>query len=225
MDEKPLKKILADILSKVSDNTSVSDDLQKDVKLVVELVHGINQRVSDISMKVDQFLNAGAKKPKAIPKKITTKLSSEKGLAKKAPAKKKTPAKKASPDEEVDDIKNDNDEEDDINENINSTEITPIGQIKNILSYFKTRHGEDSEYFNEHLEDNQAESLFAEHEDVINSKKSGDIRTKFKSTLLYKNLTKSQKEKVREMKISEQEQADADNSNDLEPEDKNNDSD
>lgn len=208
MDDKSIKKTLSDILSKVSTNTNVSVDLQKDVKLLVELVNTIDQRVADISMKVDQFLNAGAKKPKAVPKKASTKPATKKVPAKKAPAKKTTTIKKSSSDDE--------DEEAVETKTSGDADITPIGEIKNILSYFKTRYGEDPDCFNDHLEENQASALFAENEDSIITKKEGDIRNKYKATLLYKNLTKVQKNKVREMKTAEQELANADNSNDLE---------
>jgi hypothetical protein len=220
MDDKSLRKTLSDILSKVTNNTNVSNDLQKDVQLIIELVNTIDQRVADISMKVDQFLNAGAKKPNAVPKKTPTKAPAKKAPAKKAPAKKKNHAKEPSTNDAVEDDSDDvkDIDEDDNAENAENAEITPIGQIKNILSYFKTRYGEDPESFTDHLEENQAESLFSEHEDAINAKKEGEVRTRFKATLLYKGLTKSQKEKVREMMTSEKEQADADNSNDLEPE-------
>jgi hypothetical protein len=203
MDDKALKKTLSEVVSKISNNSNISSDLQKDVKLLVELVNTIDQRVADISMKVDQFLNAGAKKPNAVPKKTP---STEKPV-------KKTPVKKSLSKKNLTD-----DEKDDAKENeSNSTEITPIGQIKNILSYFKTRYGEDPECFNDHMEENQAKALFSENEDSISTKKEGDVRSKFKATLLYKNLTKSQKDKIREMMTSEKEQADADNSNDLVP--------
>jgi hypothetical protein len=232
MDDKALKKTLSDILSKVSSNSNINNDLQKDVKLLVELVNTIDQRVADISMKVDQFLNAGAKKPKAIPKAApkaapkavskttSTKPDAKKAPAKKAPAKKKAVSTKAESDDETD---GPNDAESDVDAGA-STEPTPIGQIKNILSYFKTRYGEDPECFADHLEENQAAALFAEHEDTIASKKDGDVRSKYKATLLYKCLTKTQKDKIRELMLCEKEHADADNSNDLEP-DNGNDSD
>jgi hypothetical protein len=201
MDDKSVKKTLSDILLKVSNCTTVNTDLQKDVKIIVELVNTMDQRVADISMKVDQFLNAGSKKPKAIPKKITTPV---KKVVKKVPIKKN--------------VVNNSDDDTEIAETTETAGVVPIGEIKNILSYFKTRYVEDPECFSEYLEENQAKSLFMEHENTINSKKEGEARTKHKATILYKALTKTQKSKIREMMETEKEHFNADNSNDLEPE-------
>ena len=86
------------------------------------------------------------------------------------------------------------------------------------MAYFKTRFIEDQTFFDDILEENQAKSLFAEHDTEIKSKKEGLTRTKMMSTLLYKNITREQKNKIRDKMSDEYDAAHVDNEADVETE-------
>lgn len=90
--------------------------------------------------------------------------------------------------------------------------------INNIMTYFKVRFAENNDVFSDILEENQYESVCEEHKEAINAKKEGPTRERAKITLLYKSITDSQKNKVREMMINEKERATINNSDELETE-------
>ena len=68
------------------------------------------------------------------------------------------------------------------------------------------------------MEENQAEAIFAENETDISAKKKGVQRDKAKATILYKNLTKAQKKKIREMMMDEHDAASVNNDDDVDEE-------
>jgi hypothetical protein len=90
--------------------------------------------------------------------------------------------------------------------------------IRNILRYFKVRYTEDNTVFNSILEENQAEAVFKEHAAAINAKKNDADKQKERANLLYKNLSESQKKKIREKMNDENEAAVINNDDDIEPE-------
>lgn len=190
MADKAMKASLAEIINTIGANGMVITAVQNDNKMVLELLHNIYQRVEDMSKKFDEVLNTGIKKPKSVPKNTPVK---------KPPAKKKSESKSKT---------------------VKETSSTEGGVklIKNIMTYFKTRFTENDKFFNDILEENQAESIFAEHEDEINSKKAGAARTKAQATILYKNLTKDQKKKIREKMMDEHDKASINDEDDIEDE-------
>lgn len=90
--------------------------------------------------------------------------------------------------------------------------------IKNIMTYFKTRYINDTSFFDAILEENQSDAIFAEHTEDIAAKKEGEVRLKFKSAILYKNLTPDQKKKIREKMMDEYDKATTTNESDVESE-------
>ena len=87
--------------------------------------------------------------------------------------------------------------------------------IKNIMTYFKVKYLEDQTAFNDILEENQAEALFKEHAEKLKNKK-GDAKIKAQTSILYTNLTKAQKNKVRERMIDENDAVSINNDDDIE---------
>ena len=192
MAESQFKTTLSNIVSSISTNKNILDDLKEDNTMIVELLNTIYQRVEDMSKKFDEVLNAGIKKPKTAAKKESSNDNTNKSS---------TPSKK----------------------NVKTSEKNLDGGssgkvIKNIMTYFKTRYLEDPSVFNNILEEKQAESIFAEHADEISAKSEGVQRNKIKAAILYKNITKEQKKKIREKMLNENESASVNNDEDIEEE-------
>ena len=93
----------------------------------------------------------------------------------------------------------------------------PSKIIRNIMTYFKTKYIADSTCFDDILEENQAQALFAEHEKDLSSKK-GDAKIKSQSILLFRNLNAYQKKKVRERMNDEIDALSVNNDDDLKEE-------
>ena len=191
MAEKAFKNSLNDVVATLAKHESIIKDSRSDIKTCNELLNNICERVADISVKLDFFINMGghSKKPKPVPVKKPDVVATT--TAKK-------PVKKSS-----------------------STTAAPEAKsskiIKNIMTYFKTRYLEDQTYFNDIFEENQIEALLVEHDKELSTKK-GLIKTKAQSNILYKNLSDSQRKKVRERMADENEAASVDNDDDIEEE-------
>ena len=193
MADSQFKSTLANIVCAVSTNKSVLDEVKSDNAMVIELLNTIYQRVEDMSKKFDEVLNTGIKKPKAVaPKKETAKAA-------------ETPRKKSAVKVKASDAKA-------------ADTDAPVKVINNIMTFFKTRYIEDGTIFDDILEDNQAEAIFAENETDISAKKEGVQRDKAKATILYKNLTKAQRKKIREKMMDEHEAASVNNDDDVDEE-------
>ena len=143
------KSTLAEILSTLKDHGNKIDKLFKENQspAIMNVVGDIYQRTEDMSKKLDHYLNTDVTK---VPK------TTLKQASKTTPPKKKVPAKK------------------DIKSNTETNKEKPA-VIKNIMAYFKTRFIEDQTFFDDILEENQAKSLFAEHDTEIKSKKESFI--------------------------------------------------
>lgn len=89
--------------------------------------------------------------------------------------------------------------------------------IKNIMKFFKVRYTEDQTFFDDILEENQSEAIFEENKEDLDSMKE-DARIKKQSSLLYKKLTKTQKNKIREKMLDEHDAASINNDDDVEGE-------
>jgi hypothetical protein len=157
-------------------------------KINSEVIETTYQITEDVCKKFDLVLNVGIKKPTVST--IKTEESKEANLDTKP--KKKTRVEKSSK---------------------GGTEI-----IKNILTYFKVRYNENMNIFDSILEENQAKSIFEENAKSINAKKNDVEKQKERTNLLYKNLSDSQKKKVREMMTEENESAVINNDDDIETE-------
>jgi len=187
---KTLKAEIAKMVSVITDNHNVLKEVQSKSNAIDEVVGNIYEHIEDISKKLDFFINMGGhpKKPKAVPKKADTDEAKTKKVPKKA---------KAS----------------------SSTEAKAVPKvINNIMTYFKQRYIEDDTYFDEILEEKQAESLFKEHEKVISSKKDDAKQKAAKANLIYKNLTENQRKKVRDKMTDENETISTNNDDDMEEE-------
>ena len=202
MADSQFKSTLANIVCAVSTNKSVLDEVKRDNAMVIELLNTIYQRVEDMSKKFDEVLNTGIKKPKAVaPKKETAKAAKIKTTTTTV----ETPRKKSAVKVKASDAKAADTDE-------------PVKVIKNIMTFFKTRYIEDETTFDDILEENQAEAIFAENETEISDKKKGVQRDKAKATILYKNLTKAQKKKIREKMMDEHDAASVNNDDDVDEE-------
>lgn len=203
MADSQFKSTLANIVCAVSTNKSVLDEVKSDNAMVIELLNTIYQRVEDMSKKFDEVLNTGIKKPKAVaPKKETAKAAKIKTTTTTTA---ETPRKKSAVKVKASDAKA-------------ADTDAPVKVIKNIMTFFKTRYIEDGTIFDDILEENQAEAIFAENETDISTKKEGVQRDKAKATILYKNLTKAQKKKIREKMMDEHDAASVNNDDDVDEE-------
>ena len=203
MADSQFKSTLANIVCAVSTNKAVLDEVKSDNAMVIELLNTIYQRVEDMSKKFDEVLNTGIKKPKAVaPMKETAKAAKVKTTTTTIA---ETPRKKSAVKVKASDAKA-------------ADTDAPVKVIKNIMTFFKTRYIEDGTIFDDILEENQAEAIFAENETDISAKKKGVQRDKAKATILYKNLTKAQKKKIREMMMDEHDAASVNNDDDVDEE-------
>lgn len=190
MSDKAMQKQLSEVINTVSTNKAVLDEVKADNKMVIELLNTIYQRVEDISKKFDEVLNSGLKKPKT----AVVKPPVKKVDTKVVPKKKTAVAKPAT-----------------------DTEEAPK-QVNNIMAYFKQQYRLDPTVFESLLEENQAETLFEENKTEIEEKKEGVAREKCKANLLYKNLSASQKKKLKAKMIDDHDAKTANNDDDVEEE-------
>jgi hypothetical protein len=200
MADSQFKSTLSTIVSAVSTNKDVLDEVKKDNAMVIELLNTIYQRVEDMSKKFDEVLNTGIKKPKVTLNKKES-ASATTSVVTSTP-RKKTDVKVKASDAKASDAKS-------------SETTSPPKVIKNIMTFFKTRYIEDASLFDDVLEENQAESIFTEYADDINTKKEGAQRDKAKATILYKNMNKAQKKKIREKMMDEHDAASVNNDEDV----------
>lgn len=196
MSDAQFKTTLANIVSAINTNKQILDEIKSDNAMVVELVNTIYQRVEDMGKKFDDVLNTGIKKPKTAAPKKETKTNADD--VEPTPRKKPTIMIKAS------------------EASAESTE--PVKIIKNIMTFFKTRYIADNTVFDDILEENQAESIFAEHAEELESKKEGLARDKAKALILYKKTTKAQRKKIREKMMDEHDATSVNNDEDVEAE-------
>lgn len=201
MADSQFKSTLTNIVTAVNTNKAVLDEVKSDNVMVIELLNTIYQRVEDMSKKFDEVLNTGIKKPIDTPKKSSSNNTNVSTDTPSITPRKKTVGKKVG----VSDVKS-------------SESKAPVKIIKNIMTFFKTRYLEDPSLFDDILEENQAESIFAENDDEISAKKEGIQRNKAKATILYKNMSKTQKKKIREKMMDEHDAASVNNDEDVEEE-------
>lgn len=190
MTDRAMKTSISEISEAVITNKKVLGELQASNKVIQELLHVIYQRVEDMSMKFDETLNVGIKKPKVVTKNTTAKKTA-------ALPKKKTSKSTKEPE--------------------TPGEVIPsnIKLIKNIMTYFKNRFVENNAIFDDILEENQAQAVFTKYAAEIAAKKEGPIRDKAKATMLYQNITDDQKAKIRAKMMDEYDRADLDKNDDI----------
>jgi hypothetical protein len=198
MSEEKMNGSLAEIVKSVTSNTTILNSVQSNNETVIELLNVIYQRVEDMGKKFDEVLNIGLKKPKISPKQPNKKKATSNTDAIKTEIK---PSKKTNLDE---------------SNNVVSLINTPKPKpVKNIMTYFKTKYMENDAFFNDILEENQDKSTFEENKVNIDNKKEGIVRNKYKTSLLYKKLSKEQKNKIREKMINEHERSIINNSDEI----------
>jgi hypothetical protein len=197
MSDQQIKNTLDNLVNVVASNKSILVDVKIDNATTIELLNTIYQRVEDMSKKFDEVLNTGIKKPKVVtskkePKAVDPKVTS-------------TPRKKTAVKIKASDAKS-------------SNTVAPPKVINNIMTFFKTRYIEDSSIFDGILEENQAESVFAEHASAIKNKKKGAQRDNAKAMFLYKVMNDEQKQKIRQKMTDEHDAANVNNDDDIEEE-------
>jgi hypothetical protein len=200
MDNKQfVKSALDQILESLNTNNELLQRYNAQNELIIEQLNTIHQRSEDTSRKMDEVFNIGIKKPKV----VVHNTESVVGESRTTSTPPKQPRKKPAPKNVAH------------SEAKSSESETPVKTINNIMTYFKTRYLEDPSVFDDILEENQAESLFAEYADEISSKKEGIQRNKAKISILYKKMTKEQKKKIREKMMDENEAASVNNDEDV----------
>lgn len=161
-------KALSEILTIVQNQANAITELTNKNTMILEILHNVNERSEDVSKKFDAILNVECGKPKI-----------DKSLK---------PKQKNPPDETLSTKGNTKD----VKETSGDTAVTT-----NVMRYFKVKYTEDSKYFNDILEENQAESVIAENADKLKNKKKGAAQSKEILSLIYKSLTKDQKKEVK----------------------------
>lgn len=188
--DKAFKVSLAELTAEVTKNAKIASDIQSDNKIILELVNIIHQKVEDMSRKFDEVLNGGIKQPKGckIVEGVKECKSDEKSEEKVST--KKAAVKKSDP-----------------------KDASKV--IKNIMTYFKVKYTENQKYFDDIFEENQVSALLEEHASELTDKK-GANKIKTEASILYKNLNKNQKNKVRERMMEENEATSVNNDDDIE---------
>jgi hypothetical protein len=194
-----------EILNTLSNHKKILKELATTNAMLLETLQLIHQRVEDNGKKQDMWMNVGITKPKQAEKAKKkpvkkTKKTEPVDIPKKKAVKKQDETHTASTEEEEAEAE--------------AEGPVPIGNIKNIMKYFKIRWVEDSSNFDDILEDKQAESLFREKKEEIAGKKSAD-REKAKISMLYKSLTDPQKKKLRKLMNNERDIANINNDDDV----------
>jgi uncharacterized coiled-coil protein SlyX len=216
MTDKSFKAATDSILEAVAKNTRNVAELNTNVASSKELIEIMHQRIEDMSRKFDEILNGSA----------TPSIAAKPKAAAKSKAK-----PKAKPNAKADAKDDDTDAENSDTESSaktkpkakpKSTKIKTKDEstdpVNNIMTYFKQKYNDDNTCFDKILEENQATALFEEHSDDLKSKK-GVALAKAKVSLLYKNITKAQKKKIREKMTEEHEALSMDKNDDITHED------
>lgn len=196
--DNQFKTALSTIVTNVSNHQKILDELKTDNAMMIELLNTIYQMTEDMSKKFDEVLNIGIKKPSGS---NTTKNNSTDDKSKQ-----QDPASTPSTKNIV--VKNKSSKPES-----NNDEQPKV--IKNIMTFFKTRYVQNPNVFNDILDENQAESIFAEHVAEIDSKKEGVQRDKFKASVLYKKISKAQIKKIRDKMMDEHDSASVNNDDDV----------
>ena len=184
------KTVIANQKSEIDYLKTIIDNQNKNF----EVVETTYQRTEDVGKKFDELINtSGTKKPKiTVTKKSTNEETNEEPNEEPKNKKKVKVEKKVDKD---------------------NTKI-----IKNILKYFKIRYNENENIFDAILEENQAQSIFAEKDAQISAKKNEVEKQKERTNVLYKSLTADQKKKIREKMNDENEAASINDDDDIEEE-------
>jgi hypothetical protein len=182
---------LSEILTLIQNQSNTIKELTATNATILEILHSVHERSEDVSKKFDAILNVECGKPKV-----------EKTQPKQKPATKSQQTKgKTKVDGNTNNINETNSEPTEHKEN---TKETPV--ITNCMKYFKTKYTEDPTYFNDILEENQAESVTAENADKLKNKKKGVAQSKEILSLIYKSLTKEQKKEIKTKMLDENKQ-------------------
>ena len=215
----------------------VVSDIKYDNKTNTEILESIYQIVEDISKKLDEFLNAGLKKPITKPKSSSKADTYDEGDDIEEDD--ETPAPKAKARNTA--RKKQNNIEPDtttpastpVLSSSAASEVpaliseTPKGKSKtaksvkaeasideekqkpivNITSFFKNKYEKDPTIFDDILEENQAKSVIAANADKLNTKK-GVQKIRAQADLIFKSLTADQKKKIYDMKDADLNESD-----------------
>jgi hypothetical protein len=244
MADSSIKGVLSEIVKSVTSSKEVLGDVKDDNKMVLELLEVINQKVNDLSNKLDAVLNGGIKKPKTNSNQVASKQSvvedddidvedETESVEVKSNIKPGKQTKAVSSKEESNETKADKTEAKPKNTKKpatkkpttnkskssnanNSDDDEPTKVINNIMTYFKNKYTENQNSFDSILEENQAKSEFLKNAEELNTKKEGPQKIKAQATILYKSLNKSQKKKIRDMMAEENDTSNTNNDEDVE---------
>jgi hypothetical protein len=197
--DNQFKTALSTIVTSVSNHQKILDELKTDNAMMIELLNTIYQMTEDMSKKFDEVLNIGIKKP--IGSNTTKNNSGADDKSKQQDPASTSASKSAGAKNKAAKPESTNDE--------------PPKVIKNIMTFFKTRYVQNPNVFNDILDENQAESIFAEQATEIASKKEGVQRNKFKAAILYKKISKAQIKKIRDKMMDEHDSASVNNDDDV----------
>lgn len=209
--------------------TTVVDDIKFDNKTNTELLGSIYQIVEDISKKLDEFLNAGLKKPITKPKSSSKADTFDEGDDIEEEEETSTPKPKAKTSSRKKPVNIEPDVVISTETSVSTSTETSAAKgkaktpkatktevsadeekqkpIVNITSFFKNKYEKDPTAFDDILEENQAKSVIAANADKLNTKK-GVQKIRAQADLIFKSLTADQKKKIYEMKDADLNESD-----------------
>jgi hypothetical protein len=221
MSDTQIKTSLATIINTLNSHKAVIDEVKSENAMVIELLNNVLQLSTDISKKFDEMLNIGVKKPRTTTKKEDDPEAEPKEIKPKGRAKPKTEDAEEKPKAEKPKVEKPKAEKPKVEKpkaekpkvekpkaEKPKVEKADDDKVKNIMTYFKTTYSNDPSLFDDILDQEQSDTVFDANAEEIAAKKDGVARNKVKASLLYKTLTKAQKNKIRDKMLAEDEAED-----------------
>ena len=171
---------IAKLVKEVAENKRLIKELSDDNKQISELLHGIYQISVDVNKKQDEWLNIGLKKPKKPSKSTETEKETEKEGEKEG---EKEKGKEKEEEEGKPKVKK------------------PAPRI-NIMEYFKSKCKEDIHYFDDIIGDEKIKKTFEKNKEKLEGLEKEKLLIE-KANILYKALSKKQREIINEKKNEE----------------------
>jgi len=226
MSDTQIKTSLATIINTLNSHKAVIDEVKSENAMIIELLNNVLQLSTDMSKKFDEMLNIGVKKPRtttkkedeteAEPKEIKPKGRAkpntgdaeekpnvEKSKAEKPKAEKPKAEKPKAEKPKAEKPKAEKPKVEKPKAEKPKVEKADDDKVKNIMTYFKTTYSNDPSLFDDILDQEQSDTVFDANAEEIAAKKDGVARNKVKASLLYKTLTKAQKNKIRDKMLAE----------------------
>ena len=217
MSDAQVKTSLATIINTLNSHKAVIDEVKSENVIIIEVLNTVLQLSTDMSKKFDEMLNIGVKKPRTTTKKEDEPEAEPKEIKPKGKAKSKTEDTEEKPKAEKPKAEKPKAEKPKPESKPKvekpkaekpKVEKADDDKVKNIMTYFKTAYSNDPSLFDDILDQEQSDTVFDANAEEIAAKKDGVARNKLKASLLYKTLTKAQKNKIRDKMLAEDEAED-----------------